>query len=86
MTGARIEVLNLPIASARCTSCTADYLQRDASADIAVRVGNAKLRLCVKCAVELWKALVPHIFKNVEIEGDGRPPEELFASLVEGVE
>ena len=86
MTGPRVEVLNLPIEPERCTSCSVDFRERGARADLALRIGNSKLRLCVKCAVALWKALVPHIFKNVEIEGDDRPTDELLAGLVEGIE
>ena len=86
MIGTRVEVVNLPIESDRCTSCSVDFRERGVRANLALRIGNAKLRLCVKCAVALWKELVPHIFKNVEIQGDDRPTEELFAALAEGVE
>lgn len=86
MIGTRVEVLNVPIDPDRCTSCSMDHRERGASADLSVRVGNAKLRLCVKCAVKLWKELVPHIFSNVEIQGDVRPTGELLLGLVEELE
>ena len=82
--GTRVEVINLPIAEDRCTSCSVDFRERNVGADLALRIGNAKLRLCVKCAIALWKELVPHIFSNVEIE-DSESDVELLTSLVEDI-